>query len=70
MTDAIIPHNLIDARDRFRLFGPVDGLEFDWPPGEWEAVHRPALRVAAILVTASCNARCGRSTRLACWNRR
>jgi hypothetical protein len=53
MTDTTIAHtssNVIDAGDRFRLFGPVAGLEFDWPPGEWAATHMPSLRMAALIL--------------------
>jgi hypothetical protein len=42
--------NIIHATDRFRLFGPVASLEFDWPELEWTATHMPALKVAARLL--------------------
>jgi hypothetical protein len=50
MTDTTIPHtssNVIDARDRFRLFEAIPGLEFDWSADEWVGTHMPALRIAA-----------------------
>jgi hypothetical protein len=50
MPDNIIPHNVIDASDRFALFRAIPGIQFDWANDEWAATHAPALRIASLIL--------------------